>query len=353
MARDSDKLRVFITSWLEDEHVARMRAVAPDRVEIIHEPDLLAPPRYEADHGGEAGFRRTDEQDARWSRHMSEANVLWDFGVKPGGPLLRDIAPKVGWIQTTSAGVGQTAKRLGLQDSDVIITTASGVHAKPLTEFVFMALLSHVKRLRHIQQLQRDHAWDRFCSDELDGKTLAIIGPGKIGRQIAVAARAFGMRVLAMGRTGGQERSAQLGADAVYARADMHAMLGEADVVVLCVPHTPETEDLMDRAAFNALKPGVMLVNIARGQVVDEDAMLEGLTSGRIAFAALDVFRTEPLPADSPFWDLPNVMINPHSASTASSENRKITDIFCHNLRCYIDGDLAQMQNVLDKQRMY
>ncbi|MEZ4570157.1 MAG: NAD(P)-dependent oxidoreductase [Thermomicrobiales bacterium] len=101
------------------------------------------------------------------------------------------------------------------------------------------------------------------------------------------------------------------------------------------------------------MKDGVMLVNIARGQVVDEDALLEALRSGKIGFAALDVFRNEPLPPDSPFWDLPNVPISPHSASTGYGENGRITDIFCHNLRCYLDGRLDDMQNVLDKQRMY
>ena len=110
---------------------------------------------------------------------------------------------------------------------------------------------------------------------------------------------------------------------------------------------------LIDEAAFAALKPGAVFVNIARGQVVDQDALIRNLQSGRIALAALDPFAVEPLDPDSPLWDLPNVLISPHSASTAESENRKITDIFCHNLRCYIEGRLDDMQNVLDKARLY
>jgi phosphoglycerate dehydrogenase-like enzyme len=256
-------------------------------------------------------------------------------------------------VQTTSAGVGQQVARMGLQDTDLIVTTASGVHARPLAEFVFLALLSHVKDLPRLQSDQREHRWQRFCSDELDGKTLAIVGPGKIGSQVAQIGRAFNMRVTAMGRRGGAARAAELGVDKAYAREELHAMLSEADAVVLSCPHTPETENLMDRAAIEAIKPGAMFVNISRGQVVDEAALLDALRDGRIAFAGLDVFRQEPLPADSPFWDLPNVLINPHSASTAYSENQKITDILCHNLRCYLDGRLGEMRNVLDKRRMY
>ncbi|MBX6342172.1 MAG: D-2-hydroxyacid dehydrogenase [Thermomicrobiaceae bacterium] len=233
------------------------------------------------------------------------------------------------------------------------MTTASGVHARPLAEFVFMALLAHVKELPRLQREQRARRWERFCSDELDGKTMAIVGPGRIGRQVAEIARCFGMRVLAMARDSRPERASALGVDEVYPRERLHDMLDQADVVVLSCPHTPETEGLIDRTAFDAMRPGVLFVNIARGQVVDEAALIDALRSGKIAFAALDVFATEPLPPESPLWDLPNVLINPHSASTAYSENAKITDIFCHNLRCFLEGRVDEMRNVLDKARMY
>jgi phosphoglycerate dehydrogenase-like enzyme len=130
-------------------------------------------------------------------------------------------------------------------------------------------------------------------------------------------------------------------------------MLGSAVAVVLCAPHTPETEYFLDRAAFDALRPGVVFVNIGRGQLIDEAALLDKLRDGTIRFAGLDVFRTEPLPPDSPFWDLPNVLINPHSASTSDRENRRIADIFIHNLHCFVEGRINEMQNVLDVERMY
>ena len=119
------------------------------------------------------------------------------------------------------------------------------------------------------------------------------------------------------------------------------------------MPHTPLTEGLLDAAAFAALRPGAAVINIARGQVVDEDALIAALRLGRVGFAALDVARTEPLPDDSPLWDMPNVLISPHSASTVLAENAAITDIFVHNLRCWLDGQRGAMRNVLDRTLMY
>jgi phosphoglycerate dehydrogenase-like enzyme len=345
---------LFITSPIGPEYVEQIRAVDPEHVTVFYEPEIYPPTQYVADHHGPSDFRRTAEQDAVLLARLAEADFLFDFPSHlPEGASVLDLAPKLKWVQTTSAGVGQQVVRMGLQESDLIITTSSGVHARPLAEFVFLALLSHVKELSRLQRDQRAHVWQRFCGDELDGKTMAIVGPGKIGVQVAQIARCFNMRVSVMGRRGGPERAQELGVDEVYTRDQLHQMLGAADAVVLSCPHTPETEGLIDRAAINAMKPGAMFVNIARGQVVDEAALLEALQSGRIAFAGLDVFQTEPLPAESPFWDLPNVLINPHSASTAFSEDQKITDILCHNLRCFLDGRPEDMENVLDKGLMY
>jgi phosphoglycerate dehydrogenase-like enzyme len=331
-----------------------MRLVDPDNVEIVYEPDLLPPTRYVADHGGIPDFSRDTDQQSRWEANLRQADALWDFPyVSPDGPGVLEMVPNLRWVQTTSAGVGPLVKRLGIDATDVIVTTASGVHAEPLAEFAFMAMLVHVKELARIQRDQQNRHWERFCSDELSGKTMAIVGPGRIGRQVAKIGKAFGMRVLAMGSRGGDERLAELGVDALFTRDRLHEMLGLADVVVLSCPHTPETENMIDAAAFAAMKPGVIFINIARGKVVVEPELVNALISGRIAFAALDVFATEPLPVDSPLWSMKNVLVSPHSGSTALSENRKITDIFCHNLRCLLDDRRQDMRNVLDKTRLY
>lgn len=351
---ERDKLRIFISTPLESEHVERIRDVDRERLEVVFEPDLLPTTRYVADHKGMDGFTLTPAQEERFRAHLARADVLWDFP-----PRLSDgreglvLATKVKWIQTTSSGVGQRVQRLGLKESDVLITTARGVHAGPLTEFVFLSLLSYVKRLRHLTEEQRAHRWERFCGSELEGKTLAIVGAGGVGLRVAAVAKAFGMRVLALRRPGSEKSASQMGVDVVFAPDELHDMLSESDALVLSVPHTQETERLIDERALSSLKRGAVFVNIARGKVVDEPALIEAIRSGQIAFAGLDVFTVEPLPTESPLWDMPNVLISPHSASTAESENRRITDIFCHNLHCYLSGGYDEMKNVFDKARLY
>jgi phosphoglycerate dehydrogenase-like enzyme len=343
--------RAMITSPLEPEHVERIRQELPENVELIYAPEMYPPTRYIADHDGIDGWSRTPEQDQRFSELIATADILFDFrfsGVHP-----HTYAPDLKWVQTTSAGVGQAVARMGVKPGELIITTASGVHSRPLTEFVFMVLLMWVKCAPALLADQQARRWERFCSDELSGKALAIVGPGRIGREVARMSRCFDMRPVALARDTRPERASELGVERLYTRAEMPEMLAAADAVVLCAPHTPETEGIMGAAEFDALKPGVVFINIGRGTLVDEDALLRKLTDGTIAFAGLDVFRTEPLPADSPFWDLPNVIINPHSASTSDRENGRITDIFIHNLHCFVEGRTDEMRNVLDIERMY
>jgi phosphoglycerate dehydrogenase-like enzyme len=345
-------LRVVIASPLEAEHVERMRAAAPSGVEIVYEPELLPPTRYVGDHNGPPGYTLAPDQQERWQAILTDADILFDFPWNDRRHP-RAIAPRVQWVQTSSAGVGRAAERMGIQPGELIITTSSGVHARPLTEFVFLILLMATKEYQRVTRDQALHHWERFCSDELSDKTLAIIGTGRIGREIARIARAFDMRPVGMARDERPERAAELGLDRLYARAELHAMLATADALVLCAPHTPDTEDMLGPAEFAALKPGAIFVNIARGQLVDEPALINALGNGTIAFAGLDVFRTEPLPADSPLWDFPNVVVNPHSASTSDRENGRITDIFIHNLHAFCAGRYDEMRNVLDIERLY
>jgi len=341
---------LFFASPLEAEQVARIRAAAGPEIEVVHTPELHPPLRYVADHNGREDFRRDAAAEARWRAHLARATILWDFPDKSVGLA---EAPHVRWVQTTSAGVGQMVAKLGLADSDLLVTTARGVHAEALAEFVFLALLMRSKDLLRLQRDQRAHRWERYCGGELAGQTLAIIGAGRIGAQTARIGRAFGMRVIGTLANPSPARAAELGLDAVHGQDQLHTVLAAADAVVLSTPHTAATERMIDAAALAAMKPGATLINIARGLVVDEQAMIAALRSGRLGFAALDVATVEPLPADSPLWDMENVLISPHSASTAPSENRKIADIFIHNLGCWRAGRIGDMRNVLDKKRMY
>jgi phosphoglycerate dehydrogenase-like enzyme len=346
-----DRVVVMLTSPLEPEHVERIASAYPDRIDVVFRPELMPAIRYVADHGDPA-WRRNSDQEREWHRLLSQAEVLLDFPQHEPRPLL-ELAPMLRWVQTTSAGVGPLVQRLGLQDSPLIVTTSSGIHAQPLAEFVFAALLYHTKEIGRLREEQRAHQWNRFAGVELAGRTMAIIGPGRIGREIARIARAFRMRVAAMGRDSDPARAESLGVDRIYGREELHLMLAEADCLVVCTPLTPETEDLLGAAEFAALKPGAVFVNIGRGAIVDEHALLHGLRQGRIAFAALDVFREEPLPSESPFWDMPNVLVNPHSASTVETENAKIAELFVRNLGHYLADEVDKMSPLLDKHRLY
>lgn len=350
---------IGITSPLEPEYVEQIRAAAPGRIEVRYEPELLPPAQYIADHHGPANWVRPPAQQQRWEAMLAGCEIVWDIPEvvwdTPGAktkPVL-ELLPKLRWIQTTSAGVGPMIKRLGLAGTGIIVTTSSGIHAKPLAEFAFAVMLSWVKEFPRLREEQLAHRWERYCAGELDRRTLTVVGPGRIGREVSRLGKAFGMHTIAIGAHAGQERARTLGFDEAYDRSGLRHALGRSDFLVLSTPHTPDTENLVDAAAIAAMKPGIVLVNIARGIVIDEDAMIDALRAGHIAYAGLDVFRTEPLPPGSPLWDLPNVLVAPHSASTAWNENRRITDIFVRNIPLFLDGRYDEMSPLLDKQRGY
>lgn len=341
-------VKVLISSYLEPEHVRAIRSVSP-RLDVRYHPELLPEPRYVADHIG-ALRTRSDTDQARWEALLAEAEVMFDFDYSDLDAM-PERATNVRWVQASSAGIGQMVVRHGLDRMRARFTTASGVHVGPLAEFVLMVMLEHAKNAALARQQQLAHVWKRFATRELAGSTLAIVGFGRIGTEVARLSKAFGMRVVANKvRTDGLDAAA-LGLDGLFAWTNLHAMLAEADYVCLVTPHTPDTEHLIDAAAFAAMKPGATLINIARGIVVDHEAMLAALATGRLASAVLDVTAPEPLPADSPLWDHPNVTIYPHSASTGEHENERLTALFCDNLERYLDG--RELRNLLDVERMY
>lgn len=345
-----DRPTVLIASYLEPEHVDRIRSV-DERLRVVYEPDLLRPPRYPADHTG-GPFERTPGQEAAWRRRLAEADVLFDFD-QTHREDLPDLAPNVRWIQATSAGIGQFVAGMGYDRRmpGTVFTTASGVHARPLADFCLMACLMFCKGLPRMLADQRAKRWERYAGRDLDGQRLTIVGMGAIGTEIARVARTLGMRVSGVKRSVSGLEPADLCADALYPAAALGAALRGAAFLVLVAPHTPETEGMIGAKELAALPPGAVLINIARGPLVDEAALVEALRSGHLGGACLDVFREEPLPPASPLWELPNVFISPHSGSTTERENERITDLFCDNLRRFLDG--APLTNVLDTARLY
>ncbi|WP_433061453.1 D-2-hydroxyacid dehydrogenase [Dactylosporangium sp. CS-033363] len=324
---------VLIASYLEPEHVDRIASAAPG-VEVLYEPRLLPIPRYKCDHVGTA--RELSALDrARWVTMLGRADVAWDFDWQAPAELpVR--APNLRWVQATSAGIGGFVQRTGLERSGMVFTTAAGIHAVPLAEFAVAAALYFVKGIPELRRRQAGHHWERYTTAQLAGRTVTVIGLGGMGRQVASAFAALGCKVLGLGR------------DRI---AGLDEVLPGTDVLVLCCPLTPQTEGLIGAKQLELLPAGAILVNIARGPVVDEPALVAALVGGRLAGAALDVFATEPLPAGSPLWDLDSVLVSPHSASTVATENAAITDLFCDNLRRYLAGE--PLRNVYDPDRGY
>jgi phosphoglycerate dehydrogenase-like enzyme len=337
---------LLIASPVEAEIPVHLRTLDTE-LEVIHDPDLLPVPRFTADHNGHP-FSRTQEMQARWEAFLIRADIMW------GLPTAEDLPhlPRLRWVQTTSTGVGPTVAKIPL-DERVIVTTARGVHARPLAEFTFMALLAHFRRLAYLQAEQRAHRWTRGCNEEIAGRTLVVLGAGDLARGCAKIARALDMHVIAIGRDSDKVRAHQALFDEVLPSTQLHAAMGRADAFVITVPGIPGTIGMVDEAALACLPRGAALVNIGRGNVIDEAALIAALRSGHVGYAALDVTLVEPLPADSPLWDMPNVLISPHSASTVAAENFRIAEIFARNLVKWRAGQVGEMENILDRALQY
>jgi phosphoglycerate dehydrogenase-like enzyme len=333
---------VMIATPIEAELAGRVAAADP-RVELLFDPALLPPARYPGDHGGDPAFRRDPDGEARWRAMLDRAEVL--LGV-PGdsadalAELLAGAAPSLRWVHATSAGAGELVRRAGLDRETldrVAVTTSSGVHAVPLAEFAVMGLLVVAKDLPGMAAAQRARSWPtvRRPLRELHGQTLVLVGLGEIGREVARLGKALGMRSVGVRRSPGAPPPFT---DEVHGADRLPELAGRADAMVVSLPLTRQTAGLLDRATIQRLPPGCIFVNIGRGGVVDEAALIDALRERRIAGAVLDVFATEPLPPDSPLWTLPNVLVSPHGAALSEHENERIVELFVANLRRFLDG---------------
>jgi glyoxylate/hydroxypyruvate reductase len=343
----SERVRVVITTPLEPELV-RAIADADTRLDVVYPNGLIAPPGYASGHP----FPSLEAPGATelWESLLEEAEVLFDFGPLELAPSLRS-RPKLRWIQGTSAGIGRFAERIGLLDSDVILTTSSGVHARPLAEFALLAMLLFSKDTLRLTREQQAKRWERYAGEEVRGKVVCVVGLGKIGREVALLARGLDARVTGIVREIRGRTPEELGVETLATTDTLDPLLAEADVIVLTTPHTPDTHRLLDARRIGLLKPTAIVVNIARGDVLDETALVDALQNGRLRGAALDVFEQEPPRPDNPLWSLPNVLVSPHSASTVAAENERIVELFRDNLRRYLAA--APLLNVLDKELLY
>ncbi|WP_114576307.1 D-2-hydroxyacid dehydrogenase [Saliphagus sp. LR7] len=251
----------------------------------------------------------------------------------PGEWLER--AENLEWVQATSAGYDHYDVD-ALEARGITLTTASGVHAQPIGEQVLGAMLAFERGLLEARDRQRDGIWLAHEGGELGHKTVGVVGLGAIGGRVAELASAVGSRVVGTKR---DPSDAPEATDEVYPPEEVAEVYRQADYLVVACPLTDETRGMIDREAFESLSSDAVVVNIARGEVIEEEALVSALQQGRIGGAALDVFDEEPLSQESPLWDLPNVLVTPHMAGSTPHYFDRVGDLFATNLEAFLAGE--------------
>jgi phosphoglycerate dehydrogenase-like enzyme len=307
--------------------------------------------------------------EARWNaaagRHRALARHLrvtigWDGDIigealrtadvminsNPPREGLRRRAPRLKWIQTTGAGIDNLLP-LDWLPGDIALTNNRGAHGPKAEDSCVMAISLLNARLPELLASQRNRTWEPVYTTPVAGKTAVVIGFGDLGQAAGRAAKKLGARVIAITRSGKAARPA----DAVFPVSRLDRVLPKADFVIVTTPLTPETSNLLDRARLDLLKPGAGLVNIGRSPVVDYDAVREKLTAGTLAGAVLDVFHQEPLPADSPLWDTPNLVITPHVSCDDPRYIDRLLDAWFENFARFRAG--KRLKNLIDRSRGY
>lgn len=340
-------VKIAVTFALEPELVREIEAVSPSlEVRVLGQQArqlFRGETRYPSELQAVTGM---DELRAA----AADAEVLFSFW---GGGIaqMKDfstVAPKVRWVQLTHAGAERVSPEL--IRGGITFTTAGGLAATPIAEFVLTFILMFSKGWPGLFRSQQAHEFRRFMPRELYGKTVGIVGMGYIGAEVARLAKAFGCRVLGMRRSFAA-RGPDAVADEAVPPSDLEYLLGESDFVVVSAPLTAETRGIIGERQLRAMKPTAYLINIARGPLIDEPALIVALKERRIAGAGLDVFDREPLAPDSELWGLDNVILSPHISGGTEIYNRRATDIFVANLRRYLSGE--QPTNIVDLERGY
>lgn len=295
-------------------------------------------------------FTSVEEDDAL-AGELADATVFlgWDFP-----PHLFDHAPRLRWLHSASAGI-EANLFPALVDSNVILTNSAGLHSVSIPEHVLGLMLLLARNFHEAQRLQHDHTWDRtrvimFAGGvrELAGSHLAVLGAGAIGRAVARLGNALDMRVQVMRR---RPSHPVPGTERVVGPEGLLELCGWADFVVVATPLTEHTRHLINRTALRAMKSGTYLINIARGEVVDDEALIDALRNQAIAGAGLDVFRDEPLPPASPYWSLPNAIVTPHVSGYTPAYFAKMLALFADNVERFVRG--SPLRNVVNKHVGY
>ncbi|MEX0151122.1 D-2-hydroxyacid dehydrogenase [Microbacterium sp. LMI1-1-1.1] len=345
-------LRAVVAVPLSEEHCRLIERLEP-RVEVVRDAALLPPMRGPADWSGDPAHVRTAEEQGAFDALIDSAEAL--FGIPDVDPaaLARTVAanPRLRWVMTTAAGGGGQVKAAGLDRAAldrVVFTTSAGVHGGPLAEFAVFGVFAGAKDLPRLARQQAEKSWtDRWEMRQVDEMTVLIVGLGGIGVECARRFHALGARVWGTTRSGAPVE----GVDRLIPLDDLVAAVAEVDAVVVTLPGTDQTHHLISAEVLAAVKPGLIVASVGRGTVLDEEALLGALDDGRVSFAALDVFEVEPLPAESPLWRHPNVLVSPHTAALSSKEEERIARRFAENATRLLDGE--PMRAVVDTVEFY
>lgn len=289
-------------------------------------------------------FRSSKEAES----HIADAHVIMTAGRMNPAFAAEERAPKLKWVQTLSAGVDKLPLQ-ALAERQIPLTNARGVHTIQMSEFTLSLMLQWVRKANTLYECQQRKEWYSSISvGELSGKTLGIVGAGAIGEAVARKAKAFDMSVIGLNRSG----SPLNGFDSTVSGVEgLRHLLAQSDFVVLLLPSTSKTRGLVTKEHLSLMKPSAFLINLARGDVIDEAALTLMLQEGKLAGAALDVFEQEPLPVSSPLWAMENVIVTPHIAGSSAQYTERVSAIFYHNLRAMLDG--GEMMNVVNISEGY
>lgn len=279
---------------------------------------------------------------------IPEADILlvWDYRYAAIEPLIHR-APRLSWVHAAAVGVDPLLTP-SLRSSDIVLTNSRGVFDTPIAEYVLGLLLQRLKRFEETAQLRSRREWGHRITHMLAGQTVAVVGTGSIGRRIARMLRTNDVNVILVGRTA-RENDAEFGR--VRSTSDLVDVVRVSDALVLAAPLTEESRFMVDRKVLDALGPAGYLVNVGRGALVSEGALVEALVAGTLGGAALDVFMQEPLPADSLFWDMANVFVSPHMSADYAGFEEDLIALFTENLQRWKAGE--PLANVVDKTLGY
>jgi phosphoglycerate dehydrogenase-like enzyme len=335
---------LVMRAYADPSVLAPLRAFEP-RARVRYLPYAGARSTLSRAHAG--GFVEASPVTAELREALARAECILALDVPPA---IRALAPHLRWLHTTSAGVDHLAES-GLIGSGVTVTNNRGLAAEPIAEYVLMGVLAFAKRLPEILEGQRVHQWRMLVNRPLSALTIGIVGLGAIGSEVARLAKGFGMRVLAVRRDFRPDAPLPPHVDRLSPPEALHDMLAESDFAVICVPLLPDTRGLMGSGALGAMQPTAVLINVARGAVVDEGALAAALRQGRLGGALLDTFDQEPLSPDSPLWDLPNTIISPHTSAYQPNGPERGVALFCRNLERYLAGE--PLLNLVDPTKGY